>query len=636
MNNAIDILHKYWGYATFRHPQEEIIESILNNKDTLALMPTGGGKSITYQVPAMIKPGLCLVISPLIALMKDQVDNLKKLSINASLIFSGMRNKEIDIILDNCIYGKTKFLYISPERIQNQFFQTRIQKMKINLIAVDEAHCISQWGYDFRPSYLKINTIRKFFPTTPVLALTATATKDVVKDIQEKLNFKRNNVIRASFIRKNLSYNVVKDENKYARLLRILNKIKGSTIIYVRNRKNTKYIYNFLESNKISATYYNAGMNYEARQRAQEDWIKNKKRVMVATNAFGMGIDKSNVRLVIHFDLPDSLESYFQEAGRAGRDGQLSYAILLFEDNDIIKLNDFYNSQFPDNKFIKRVYDALGSYFNLALGSGKNISFPFKISDFVNKYKLPLLQTYNSLKWLEKENYIAFNEAFYNPSKIHFLLNKNELYEFQILNPKLDLFIKTILRSYGGAFNNYIKIDENVIAKRLSTSTEKVKKLFIQLSKHKIIDYLPRNEDPHITFLSERIDANYLNLNSSLYKILKNQANKRKNSVIDFVSNDSICRSKFLLNYFGEKQLNNCGICDVCRKQVNNNFLKEIQYIEKKLKEKKETLDNILNNSKKHFDNQAEKKLLDALRWLQDNGYVYKDEKNFFHWKENN
>ena len=467
MAKAVDILKQYWGYDSFRPLQDEIIESVLDGKDTLALMPTGGGKSICFQVPALCREGVCIVISPLIALMKDQVFQLQKRNIPAAAIYSGMRYKDIDRLLDNAVYGNIKLLYLSPERLVTELARERIKKMNVNLLAVDEAHCISQWGYDFRPPYLQIAEIREFIPDTPILAVTATATKEVVEDIQQKLEFKDGAVFQKSFERKNLAYVVLSEENKPQKALDILQKVKGSAVVYSRNRRGTKEVANYLRKNGINADFYHAGLSTALRTKKQEDWIQGKLKVMVSTNAFGMGIDKADVRSVVHMDLPDSLEAYFQEAGRAGRDGKKSFAVLLYNEADKKNLLWSYENSFPEIEEVKRVYAALGSYLQLAIGSGLGGSFDFEIERFVKNFRFDLLKTYSCLKILEQSGYIVLSDAVFIPSTIKIRVNKEVLYDYQLKNRSLDIIIKTILRTYHGALSHHTKIDESQLARFL-------------------------------------------------------------------------------------------------------------------------------------------------------------------------
>lgn len=564
MSSIHQILKKYWGYDNFRPLQEDIIVSTLNKKDTLALLPTGGGKSICFQVPALAMEGICLVVSPLIALMKDQVENLQKKGIRAIAITSAMSFKEIDIALENAIYGNFKFLYISPERLQNEIFLARLSKMKVSLLAIDEAHCISQWGYDFRPSYLRIAEIREKLPDVPVLALTATATPDVVKDIQHKLLFKQENVLQKSFERKNLAYMILYEEDKLNRLLTICRKVQGTGIVYARNRKKTQELAIFLRKNNICADFYHAGLSALERNKKQEDWIYNRTRIMVATNAFGMGIDKPDVRFVVHLDLPDNLEAYFQEAGRGGRDEKKAYGILLYSQNDRIELERNFEKSFPTIKEIRNTYQAICNFFQLAIGAGEGVSFDFDIHDFCMRYNLSPLTVFNSLKFLEREGYIATSESVYHSSKIHIKVNKEDLYKFEVANRTYEPIIKLILRSYGGLFDYYVPINEQEIAKRLKTDKKSVILQLNTLKKLDIIDYIESTELPKITFLQERKDASKLNISPENYTFLKERAKKRIEWVLHYAESRHLCRSRILLSYFGENNAIDCGQCDVC------------------------------------------------------------------------
>jgi ATP-dependent DNA helicase RecQ len=564
MSSIHQILKKYWGYDSFRPLQEDIIVSTLNKNDTLALLPTGGGKSICFQVPALAMDGLCIVVSPLIALMKDQVENLQKKGIKAIAITSAMSFREIDIALDNAIYGNFKFLYLSPERLENKLFLERLSKMKVSLLAVDEAHCISQWGYDFRPSYLKIAEIREKIPDVPVLALTATATPEVVKDIQEKLKFKKENVLKKSFERKNLAYIILYEEDKLNRLISICNKIPGTAVVYTRNRKRTQEIALFLRKNKINADFYHAGLSALERNKKQEDWINNKTRIMVATNAFGMGIDKPDVRFVVHIDLPDNLEAYFQEAGRAGRDEKKAYAILLYSQNDRLELQKNFENSFPSIEQIRNTYQAICNYFQLAIGAGEGVSFNFDLQELCTRFNLNPLTVYNSIKFLEREGYIATNESVYHSSKIHIKVNKEDLYKFEVANPTYEILIKTLLRSYGGLFDYYIPINENEIAKRIKTDKNNVIKQLKELTKLDIIDYVASTDLPQIIFLQERKDATKIVISAENYILLKQRAKKRLDWVFHYAESRHLCRSRILLSYFGENDSKDCGKCDVC------------------------------------------------------------------------
>ncbi len=623
MDKYLQILTKYWGYAKFRPLQDEIIQSVAEGKDTLALMPTGGGKSITFQVPALAQEGICIVITPLIALMKDQVAKLKRLNINAKAIYSGMRRDEIDITLDNCVYSDVKFLYCSPERLATDIFRERVTKMNVNLIAVDEAHCISQWGYDFRPSYLKIVNFRLLLPGVPVLALTATATPGVVNDIQDKLSFEKYNVISKSFERKNLVYVVRHAEDKLKFMLKIMEKVPGTGIVYVRNRKKTREIAEFLKKNKIAADHYHAGLSNESRDAKQQAWIEGKTRVIVATNAFGMGIDKESVRFVIHYDLPDSLEAYFQEAGRAGRDGEKAYAVVVYNNSDKVAADKRLRTNFPDLKIIKEVYHAICNYFQIPVGSGKQQVMDFNMVDFASNYHFDVLTIYNSLKFLEKEGYIELTEELDNPSRVHFVMNRDDLYKFQIANEKYDDFIKLLLRSYPGIFSDFVPVDEDMLAKRAKSSRDKIYENLITLSKLKVISYIPRKKTPYIIFTSERLEQQSITISTAHYQERKNIYLKRLNAVVDYVFSHNKCRSQKLLAYFGESDAKRCGLCDVCQRRNELNISEyEFDVILKQVKDrlKKEQLNDEALIDK--IDKIPHEKVIKVIRWLKDNDKI--------------
>jgi ATP-dependent DNA helicase RecQ len=629
------ILLKYWGYNGFRPLQEDIINSALAGNDTLALLPTGGGKSICFQVPAMAKEGICVVISPLIALMKDQVENLTKRGIKAVAIYSGMTSREIDITLDNCAYGDIKFLYVSPERIETEIFKERLKKMNVNLFAIDESHCISQWGYDFRPSYLNIAHLRELKSDIPFLALTATATPEVVEDIQKQLKFNQPNVLQKSFERKNIAYVVVHEEDKLTRLVKILNKIKGTSVVYVNNRKRTKDIAYFLYQNGISADFYHAGLTNEERNTKQNNWINNTTRVIVSTNAFGMGIDKADVRTVVHMDLPSSLEAYFQEAGRAGRDEQKAYGILLLEENDRLNLEANITNSFPDLDTIKNTYQALANYFQIPIGSALNESYFFDIADFSKQYNFKAFTVFHCLKFLEKEGYLYLSDANFNPSRIKFELNKADLYEFQVKNPKYDTFIKTILRSYAGLFENFTKINEFEIAKRLKTTKDKVVDGLHYLSKLEVISYVEQTNLPQLTFLTPRLESKSLYISKQHYHDRKEIAVKKMESVIYYAFSKHKCRSQILLSYFGEKESYRCGICDVCIER-NKLELSDIEFssvsdqIKKLLKEQPLNITDLVNNIKKV----KEDKTIKVIQWLMENHKIITNDKNLLEWRK--
>ena len=574
MEKYVNILKKYWGYDSFRPLQDQIVKSIGENKDTLALMPTGGGKSITFQVPAMAKDGLCIVVTPLIALMKDQVAHLRKRKIKAACIYTGMTKREILTVLDNCILDEDyKFLYVSPERLESELFITKVKQMNICQIAVDESHCISQWGYDFRPSYLRIAKIRDIHPNAPIIALTATATKRVVEDIQEKLKFKNKNCIRKSFERKNLYYVVRNTEDKETYLLKILHNQPGCAIVYVRNRKKTKETADFLIANNITACHYHAGLSNEIKDKHFNLWFEGKCRVMVATNAFGMGIDKADVRIVVHLDLPDNLESYFQEAGRAGRDEKKAYAVMLYNKTDARKLKKRISDNFPEKDFIRKVYDKLGNYFELAVGSGLNVTFDFNFGDFCQKFALPIFPTYSALNILTQAEYIDFQEDVTKQSRIVFAVEKEELHLLSGATKIQSQLIEMLLRSYTGLFTDSVIIDEELLAKRLGIDKKEVCENLIQLSRERLINYIPHKQTPQITYTCFRVAMNNINIPKAVYENRKSLFEERINSILEYAKSENICRSRILLNYFDENLGNDCGHCDICiekKKKANN------------------------------------------------------------------
>jgi ATP-dependent DNA helicase RecQ len=539
-----EILKQYWGYDTFRPLQQDIIQSVLDGRDTLALLPTGGGKSICFQVPAMAKEGLCIVVSPLIALMKDQVENLNKRGIKAKAIYSGMSYREINYTLDNCIHGDFKFLYLSPERLKSDLVRERISQMNVCLLAVDEAHCISQWGYDFRPEYLQIAEIRELLKDIPVLALTATATPEVVADIQTQMKFPKPNVFIKSFTRKNISYVVNETEDKDKRMLHILQKVNGSGLVYVRNRRKTQEIAYLLSKSRVGADYYHAGLPHEVRSQKQESWIKGKTRIMVCTNAFGMGIDKPDVRIVVHYEMPESLESYYQEAGRAGRDEQKSFAVLLYNKADATEATKRLKSSFPDEKDIKRVYQALSNYYQVPVGANVDRSFDFDIIDFCRKFTIETGVAYPAIKILEQCDLIALTENFYEPSKLKFMLGQHLLYKFQVEHPHQDDFIKLLLRSYGGMFDQYVTISEKTIAQREKQDEKIIRKQLIQLHQLGVVDYQPQKDKPQVTFLQDRADANAIDFRKALLKKRKETATNKLNAMLGYANNTVECRSK--------------------------------------------------------------------------------------------
>ncbi len=564
MSEYTQILTKYWGYSAFRPLQEEIIQSVADGKDTLGLMPTGGGKSVTYQVYSLSKPGICLVITPLIALMKDQVENLNQCGIKALAIYSGMSSQEIKIALDHAAWGNYKFLYLSPERIATERFRERIGQLDVNLIAVDEAHCISQWGYDFRPSYLRIAELRDLLPNVPVLAVTATATNRVIEDIQEQLKFSKKNVLRTSYYRSNLVYLVRNEEDKINYLVKAVLKAKGTGIVYVKSRKLTREVSDLLQKNKISADYYHAGLTSKIRSAKQEAWKEGRCRVIVSTNAFGMGIDKSDVRFVIHLEAPDSVEAYFQEAGRGGRDGKTAWSVLLYNNSDKIKLEKNVIKAFPEPDVIKRIYEALCNFYQLAVGFGKDRSFEFSMASFASGFSFQITTVYNSLKILQREGYLELTDELDNPSKVYFQIDRDDLYKFQVANAEFDGFVKLLLRSYTGLFTNYIAIDEQLLAKRANITPELVYEFLCKLRSQKVIDYIPQKKTPFIIFAKERIDVERLKITKENYTNRKRDYMQRIEAMINYAASGHKCRSQLLLKYFGEAESVRCGKCDVC------------------------------------------------------------------------
>lgn len=565
------LLKQYWGYDSFRGIQEEIINSISENKDTLGLMPTGGGKSITFQVPALAKDGLCLVITPLIALMKDQVQNLRKRGIKALSIYSGMSRQDIITTLENCIFGNYKFLYISPERLDTEIFRTKLRKMKVSMITVDESHCISQWGYDFRPAYLKIAEIRELLPDVPILALTATATPEVVKDIQARLHFRRENVFCMSFERSNLAYIVRKTDNKTGELLHILRSMPGSAIVYVRNRRRTKEITELLNNEDITADFYHAGLDDATKDIRQHRWQSGGSRVMVATNAFGMGIDKPDVRIVIHMDLPDSIEAYFQEAGRAGRDGQKAYAVILYAKADKTTLHKRIPDTFPEKEYIKDVYEHLQYYYQMAMGDGLDCVREFNIEDFCRKFKYFPVPVDSALKILTQAGYLEYTGEQDNTSRLLFTIRRDELYRLREMGDDMDKLIQTVLRSYTGVFTDYTYINEDSLAIRTGLTRRQIYEQLVHLAKLRIVSYIPRKKTPYIIYTRERIEAQLIHISPEIYEERKARYETRINAMLEYVTNDTLCRSRMLLDYFGEKNEHNCGQCDTCiglRKQT--------------------------------------------------------------------
>ncbi|HNR20041.1 MAG TPA: ATP-dependent DNA helicase RecQ [Bacteroidia bacterium] len=634
-HSAHQILLKYWGYSKFRPLQEDIIDSVTGGKNTIALMPTGGGKSICYQVPALMMEGVCIVVSPLIALMRDQVENLKKRGIAAIAITSGMHRNEIDIALDNCVHGKIKFLYLSPERLTNDLARTRISLMNVCLFAIDEAHCISQWGFDFRPSYLRIAEVIALKPNVPVLALTATATKQVQDDIAKQLGFVNYKLFRKSFERKNLSYLVYGDDDKLKRMLNIFNHTSGTAIVYVRSRKKTKEISEYLNASGVKANYYHAGLIQQDRNQKQDDWMKNKVRVMVSTNAFGMGIDKPDVRVVVHIDTPESLEAYYQEAGRAGRDEKASFAVLFHNKADKENLASIEKNQFPDVEVIKTVYHALGNFLNIAIGSGKGISYEFDLIRMATTYNLNIIAINNCLKILEEEGYITLSDGFYMPSRLKLNVSNEEIYKLQVEQPRLELLVKTILRSYGGLFDDYVRINEKEIAIRAKLSTEDVVRSLFYLQKLNVLDYAPSTNSPMLTFLDARCRKEDLTIDHSRILFRRERLRERIAGMLHYTESNNVCRSNIIQQYFGENPEARCGNCDYCR-QRNKLLLNDIEFNELKKKVKTTLLKPMT------FDTLLQKaglmenaKVVMGLQFMLDNNIIITNPQNEIEWNDN-
>ena len=616
------ILSKYWGFSKFRTLQEDIIQSVLDGKDTLALMPTGGGKSLCFQVPALLKPGICIVVSPLIALMKDQVENLKEKGIKAIAVISGMGKREVDIALDNCIYGDIKFLYLSPERLLSELVRVRLRHMQVNLIAIDEAHCISQWGYDFRPSYLHLAELREIHPNVPILALTATATERVAADIQLKLNFKQAQIFRKSFERKNLSYLVYNEENKLRKLFSIAKNVKGTGIVYVRNRRETQEVARQLTMQGISADFYHAGLDTPLRMKKQTAWKNSEVKVIVATNAFGMGIDKSDVRFVVHLDLPESLEAYYQEAGRGGRDEKKAYAVLLYNNSDVLQLKNRFEQQYPSIEEIKQIYHHLGNYYQLAFGAGEGLSLEFDLADFCNRFKLDPFRTLHALKFLEHDEYIALTETVFLASRVQVLSGSADLYRFQVEQPAYDQFIKVLLRSYGGIFDQLSAVKESDLGKRLGINKNEVVKILQKLQTLQIINYIEQTDKPHLLFIKSRVDTLHLLIDRRYHEDRYQIHQLQVESIVNYAVNNK-CRSKQLLNYFNEAHAPICGVCDVClenkkasKKAVNSDEL--VKSILNELSKKPLHLSQLIESL--HNGNDNEK--LNIIRMLLDAGTI--------------
>lgn len=628
--NKAEILKQYWGFDTFRPLQEDIIDAVLENKDTMALLPTGGGKSLCFQIPALVKEGICLVISPLIALMKDQVENLKAKGIEAVAIYAGMGKREIDILLDNCIYGKIKFLYFSPERLLSEIVKERISYMNVNLIAVDEAHCISQWGYDFRPPYLQIKDLRLIHPKVPVIALTATATQFVRADIIDKLELTSPMVFVKSFARKNLSYVVFDLEDKYKKLIAIARNVKGCGLVYVRNRRETAEVAFFLQRNHIAADFYHAGLPRDDRSRKQEDWKNDKIRIMVATNAFGMGIDKADVRFVVHLDLPESLEAYYQEAGRAGRDERRAFAVLLANKSDQLSLKRKYTDSFPSVEEIKKTYHYLGSYYQLAYGVGQGLSFPFDLADFCKKFDLGVIKTIGAMKFLEHDGYLTLSDNIFLQSRVLVLVGNEDLYRFQIENAGFDPLVKTLLRSYGGSFDQYVKISENDLAKRLGVSFNTVVAMLKRMQDLEVISYLPQTDQPQLLFILPRADQLHMDIDVKYIALRKKIQEDQIHAVLAYAET-AICRSIQLLAYFDEPHAEKCGVCDVCiaeKKALDLGLHTEMMEFEiaTLLQTESQSLADLIGGIKTGTETEK----LDLIRALMDAGKIKTDGKNYY------
>ena len=618
---AHDILKRYWGYPEFRPLQEEIILSVLDGRDTLALLPTGGGKSVCFQVPALALGGVCIVVTPLVSLMKDQVAHLKANGIKAAAIYSGLSREEILSVMSNALYDPDfRFLYVSPERLRTETFLLNLPKIPVRMIAVDEAHCISQWGYDFRPPYLQIAEIRPLFPEVPVLALTATATPEVVRDIQQKLRFKEENVFQKSFKRDNLTYFVVKESDKNGRMLRIMQRYPGTGVVYVRNRRKTQEVAEFLQQNGISADYYHAGLEARARDRKQDAWMTGKTRVIVATNAFGMGIDKPDVRFVVHLDIPDTLEAYFQEAGRGGRDLKPSVAILLYDEYDLRQLRRNFTLSFPTLEKVREVYEYLCQHYKIPMGDGKNRTYPFSLSQHARELKMDAAQYYNALKFLEKTGSLVVSEHLRESSKIHFKMDGEELMRYYPLHPQLEEFVKLLLRSYAGVFTQFVNIQEEVLAQRAGLTVAQVEENLKALRADKVLSYEPQSEIPLIMFLENRVEAKHLFFDPKDYDDRKQRAQERLEAVIRYVTTDHICRSRQLLSYFGETKSTPCGSCDVClarKKRMRQEQEDEIRKAIMDLYQQDVTLREILDRLAGRY---AEDDLLETMRQMVEDG----------------
>lgn len=632
MDTATDILARYWGYSSFRPLQHEVIDTVLQGHDTLALMPTGGGKSLCFQVPAMMLDGICVVVSPLIALMNDQVESLKNRGIPAATIVSGMNRVEVEIVLNNCVYGKIKILYVSPERLKNRMFIEHFKQMRVSLIAVDEAHCISQWGYDFRPPYLDIAEARRYHPTVPVVALTATATANVVEDIKDKLGFGRDSkVFRKSFYRSNLVYMVFREEDKYGRLLRIIRKVRGSGIVYVRNRRRTQEVAQYLASQGVTATYYNAGMPAKDRDKHQQRWHEGKVEVIVATNAFGMGIDKQDVRYVVHLDLPETIEAYFQEAGRAGRDERLAYAVMLYNQQDIDALEEGLENSYPTMQYIRNVYKGVCNYFKIPMGAGCDLAFDFDIAEICDTYRFKVLPFVSSLKFLEKEGLLSLPDRQDMNSKVYMMMNKQDLYAFQVDNARYDVLIKLMLRLYGGMFTDFVPISEVQIAKLLHYETAEVEKMLKHLEKMQVIVYQQKSDKAKIIFTSPRVDVDDLYLKDSNYKALKQRAVERKNAMVAYATATTHCRSRLLLDYFEEKTDTDCGRCDACIGNRKKSSTADVDEVKTRIVEVVGSRPMNVRQVVECFSTMEESHIVETVRSLLEYEVLYQDQDMVLH-----
>lgn len=630
MLNPEEILKRYFGYDTFRPLQKDIVESVIKGQDTIALLPTGGGKSVCFQVPALAVEGICVVVTPLIALMKDQVENLRQRDIQAVALYGGMSRKEIEFELENCINGKYKFLYVSPERLLSKHFLGYAINMQVSLIAIDEAHCISQWGYDFRPPYLQIAAFRSRFPGIPVIALTASATHQVVKDIGEKLELRSPQIFARSFTRDNLSYVVQMEENKLSRIAEICRKLKGTGLVYVRNRKKTQDIAKFLTLHDISAGYYHAGLDPKVRTQKQDEWKQGKIRVMVCTNAFGMGIDKPDVRFVIHEQKPDTLEAYYQEAGRAGRDGLKSYCILLLHESDFLDDERNISSKYPAPAEIARVYELICNYLKIAVGSGQGNSFNFDIQELCNYYNVTPALVYNAMSILENEGYFQASESMYLPSRMKILCDHLQLYEWQVQHASVDALFKVLLRSYGGLFDFYTNIFEPEIARRMKRPEKWIREQLSQLHNIGLVDYIPQNHKPQLLFLENRFPS--LSISEGKIKFLRDRHREKLEKVNAYARNRDKCRSAVLVDYFGENEAPDCGACDICLARKNKHvktreyYLQQVKGLFAKGPFKPEELPNMVNRTE--LD-----EYLSILRWLKDNGYLLETREGYWQWK---